>query len=493
MSRPGRRRVLLVVGPDGAGKSAITRAAIDAAIDAGWGVTRIHYRPNRVVRRESTGGADRPHEAPARSSAGALAKLLITYIDWLGFYISAPAGRRLVVVERGWWDQAVDPRRYRIPPRLGKVVERLGRALPPADVCIRIEVDPVLATSRKPEIEPEEFERQTNAWRHLARFTARAVVPVRTDVEFAQTEAAATTVVRSLLSAERLGTRVVPAPPRLQRLAASSPTDRQARLAALRTYRPLTGRARAADGLARVALRRPLASQVPEPALSAVVEGLGIDEVASWASFSGSQDGRRILSVVDAAGAMYVAKVNSVGHDPGLDNEIRWLRFLADAPLTAFRPPALAFAGVVGGFQLHVTRGLSVSSRSWRWSDVVDVCTNLQTLERPIVHGDLTPWNLHATQALVVLDWESCTHAEAPLRDLCHFVVAVGGRLRGLRPREAATLLVRPGGPGALLAARLGLTTKELHAQVLRELHAEPTNVSLTDRFRREVHAIVCA
>ncbi|MEO6859749.1 MAG: amino acid adenylation domain-containing protein [Solirubrobacteraceae bacterium] len=67
----------------------------------------------------------------------------------------------------------------------------------------------------------------------------------------------------------------------------------------------------------------------------------------------------------------------------------------------------------------------------------------------PMVHGDLSPWNLLRTPSgLALIDWEGGRTAREPLYDLAHFVVMRGALLRHDIPEHAVALLTSPGSPG---------------------------------------------
>ena len=72
-------------------------------------------------------------------------------------------GRAWSSRERGWWDVAVDPRRYRLtsPPWL---VRALGFWLIQPDLVLLLEAPPDTILRRKSEISKEEIERQASAW-----------------------------------------------------------------------------------------------------------------------------------------------------------------------------------------------------------------------------------------------------------------------------------------------------------------------------------------
>src|SRR5258706_15215769 len=120
-----------------------------------------------------------PHRQSPRSTPGALAKLGVVLVDTLLGAATAwrPARRRgVVVVERGWFDMAVDPRRYRLPLGFRRVVRWLGRTIPKADVVVILSGDPRAVHERKPEIGVAEVTRQIESWRVLGPRAGRRVV-----------------------------------------------------------------------------------------------------------------------------------------------------------------------------------------------------------------------------------------------------------------------------------------------------------------------------
>jgi hypothetical protein len=87
-------------------------------------------------------------------------------------------------MERGWWDFAVDPLRYRMTVDPG-IVERLGRLLPPPDVVMFLEAPAEILAKRKSELTPAELDRQMKTWRQvkLPKRTVRAYLDASATVE----------------------------------------------------------------------------------------------------------------------------------------------------------------------------------------------------------------------------------------------------------------------------------------------------------------------
>ena len=96
----------------------------------------------------------------------------------------------MLLLERPWLDQAVDPRRYRLPPSASPLVKALSRGLPKADVCVELTGDAETINERKPEIGKEEIARQQQEWHDLAPRVARRVVEVDAVAQMVEQSAA---------------------------------------------------------------------------------------------------------------------------------------------------------------------------------------------------------------------------------------------------------------------------------------------------------------
>jgi thymidylate kinase len=186
----GRGGVLGVGGPDGVGKTTLCRALADEVL-AGKEIMHVRF-PGLLPRRDPVerralrlGPGVEPDldrlrvYPPPYPVLKAWLKTLYLWIDFLlGWAVRVrPLVRRggWVVFERGWWDHAVDPRRYRLRPP-ARLVSLLGRLVPRADLVFVLHAPPETIRARRPELTEAELERQMAAWRAVLPRRQRRVV-----------------------------------------------------------------------------------------------------------------------------------------------------------------------------------------------------------------------------------------------------------------------------------------------------------------------------
>ena len=147
-----------------------------AGCAAGRERARIHHRfAVGPVRGGGNTDTSRPQAQIPYPRGVSEAKVLALFAEWLvGLLFSAcPFVRRggFLIIERGWWDLAVDPARYRLRPCAG-LVRALGRLLPTSDLLIVLEGRAELLATRKDEVPVQELARQSVG-------VAQTVVPRR--------------------------------------------------------------------------------------------------------------------------------------------------------------------------------------------------------------------------------------------------------------------------------------------------------------------------
>ncbi len=483
---------VLVAGPDGAGKSTVVDAIEARAARSGLPVFRAHHRPGLIAGRPDGGPVTDPHSTPPRSTIASLAKLGVVFCDHLlGSHTRWRTQRRagLLLLERGWFDMVVDPRRYRMPARFAPLVRLLGRLLPPPDVVLLLTGDAEALHVRKPEIGTAEVERQIRRWRRLAPEAGRTVVEVdtvRTDPDLAAA---------SLLAAlRRVGPagrswRSVPFTPGRVALCTTGRAQ-----GALAIYQPQSLRARAGAALAYRTVLLP-GRRVPEPLphLDELWHELDLqpDGIAAMRS---STPGRLVLSACRRGRMDAVVKIGRPD-DAALRHEAAMLAAPMKLDLALGRPHVV-WSGEWHDHFVLVTRAAQRScANGWTPYEVVPLAQALAAAGpngAPVTHGDLTPWNLVRTvDGPVLLDWESARWTDEPLHDLAHFVVQGGALLGRYGPERAVELLCDEGSPGwTLLHARGrdGAEARPLLNVYLAQAH--PTELRAV-RFRDQMRLLV--
>ncbi len=158
----------MIAGPDSTGKSTLSSALPEAAF-GGRAVLHVHHRFGILPRRDSSHvDINRPQEQRPYPPWLSWAKSAYLFFDYqLGWRLRVrPFVRRggWVIMERGWWDMAIDQRRYRLRAS-GWLLGAAGRLLPRPDLVIILTAPVRTLLSRKAELSPAEFARQLDAWR----------------------------------------------------------------------------------------------------------------------------------------------------------------------------------------------------------------------------------------------------------------------------------------------------------------------------------------
>lgn len=447
--------VVVVAGPDGSGKSTLAAALPEACAAMFRRGARIHWRPGLLPRpgallgREE-GDPTRPH---ARRPYGRAASLALVGYYWLDFLVGGwlkvmPMRVRtgMVVMERGWWDLAVDPGRYRltVSPRL---VRWLGALLPRPDLTLVLESPAGVLGQRKAELPQPELDRQTRAWRdalpgRLRRSHLDASRPVLGVARDAREE-----VLRLLeaRAAARLGAGWAGLPSRRSPRWLVPRGPRRVASAGLAIYQPMSPRARvgwegarllAAVGGLRLLPRGQAPPREVREALARHVPPRGTLAVARAAH---PDRGRYVALVLDGQGrCLALAKV---GTDPVAADELQQEGEAIEAFRGLLPPPLTAPRVLANDPGVLLLEAVSWRPRRRPWRLEPEVARAMGGFFRAgaggssagPAHGDFAPWNLLRTdRGWVLLDWEDAGVDQPPFVDVCHYLV------------QSYTLLGRP-------------------------------------------------
>jgi hypothetical protein len=442
--------VVLIAGPDGTGKSTLSRGLADSILTP---VRIIHHRPG-ILPRRGTGEVADPHGQ--RTYGRLLSWLKIAYV-WSDYVIGwwlrvRPLAKRgWVIVERGWPDLVVDPFRYRI--KGGKRLTRfLGRLTPAPDLAVVLEAPVATLLERKTELSADELARQQQEWRIVSTQAGSTV--------YIDTTRDSIDVLRDAVGAvadtsQRLAdTRVVPGwtslPSRKSARWILPRGPRKVAAESLRIYQPVTIRGiigwTLARGFARVGGFRLLPRTDGPPAdvmrvLARVDRSRELSialcktrTIGGWIALLVDSDGRsRLIGPIATSGEArqrleMKRAATSLVHD---------MPAPLSAPLVAVHDPSvLLFEPVEWRVRLRPWRiPQSVAASMGAYHAVSS--SNGHHLP---AHKDFAPWNLlRSRDGWVLLDWEDPDwRAEGPFQDLFHYLVQAHALLG--RPSRRALL-----------------------------------------------------
>jgi energy-coupling factor transporter ATP-binding protein EcfA2 len=439
---------ILVVGPDGTGKSTLADALPGLLHGAFRRSRSFHWRPGllprpgRLIGRE---GRD-PRTPHARSPYGPVLSGALLGYYWLDFFFGGwlriwPTRARtgMVIAERGWWDVAVDPRRYRLmsPPWM---VRALGSWLIQPDLVLLLEAPSRTILRRKSEISEDEIERQASTWDSVlpTRVPVVRVDASRPSAEVAEEarEQVLQMLERRAISRLGAGWSRIPRRSSARWIIPRAPRDTAG--TGLKIYHPVTTRGRLAWEGARLAAALGALRFLPktEPPPRSVREILAphIPQRGTLAVATANHEGRFIAMIIDGEGrCSAVAKVaTSDDGASALEREAGSIeRFRAHLHPPVSAPTILDKAP---GLLLFEPISWRPRRRAWRLDDVVAGAMGAffrssgVHLDGPDVagaaHGDWTPWNMLWTDAgWFLIDWEEASDTAPPFFDLCHHMV----------------------------------------------------------------------
>jgi thymidylate kinase len=172
--RPDTGLEVVVLGPDGAGKSSVVQAVRQGLESAFFRTSRCRFPPavlSRLLRRPEPPPEKRPHGSPPRSLLASVVRALGYWFLYYspGYWVTVrPALARgtLVLHDRHLIDALVDPLRYRYGGP-GWLLRLIWRLVPGPGLVVLLDAPPEVLQARKQEVPFEETARQRQAYRAL--------------------------------------------------------------------------------------------------------------------------------------------------------------------------------------------------------------------------------------------------------------------------------------------------------------------------------------
>jgi thymidylate kinase len=430
--------LIVVTGPDGAGKTTIAAAIVRGDARA---TGPLHWRPEVLPRLGALvgrkgGDPSDPHANPQR---GRLVSMIVLIYYWLDFFIGTwlkirPVLRRgdSVVMERGWYDFAVDPKRYRldVSPRL---VILLGHLLRPPDVVIVLDASEQTLLRRKQELPVEEIVRQRHAWLHFRfpRSTKKFVM----DAEMPET--AVVQAVRRALEGENRrvwAQRGWVALPTRKRARWYLPRRRCSVAQAFLIYQPVTPVGRGAWTIGRFIARTGGSWILPHDAPPDDVMRKLEDVVGSQTDVAVARTNREARWVALVMGneghpEAFAKLALSTGTTAALAREAEAVRKIQKLLSGSVYVPRIR--GQSPGMLLFDAVEWRPRNAPWRLpTEVAYALGRIFTTTADVsggkgaAHGDFAPWNLLQTaRGWALIDWEDYREDFPPFFDIFHFFV----------------------------------------------------------------------
>lgn len=161
-----------ILGPDGSGKSSVIEGLEDKLKLSRLKIHSVHWAPQFKKNAEvSSMVVIDPHGRPPKSVVPSVLQLgKIVMVWWVGIirdFIHLRAKQAMVLSDRFYLDLLADPKRYRYGASTG--LAKLAFCLIPKPDCVFVlHTDAQTILNRKQEVEPDELERQLQAYEDIA-------------------------------------------------------------------------------------------------------------------------------------------------------------------------------------------------------------------------------------------------------------------------------------------------------------------------------------
>lgn len=156
---------IVILGPDGAGKSSVIQGLLGKLAQGGCIVKMRHLKPQIVFpqRGKSVAIVIDPHGKPPRSALTSVAKIFVWLMEeWYANFFQDKYNT-LLIYDRYYHDLLIDSKRYRYggPRWAAKLV---GTLIPRPDLWVLLDAPANVLQERKREVPPKECTRQRQAY-----------------------------------------------------------------------------------------------------------------------------------------------------------------------------------------------------------------------------------------------------------------------------------------------------------------------------------------
>lgn len=172
--------LVVILGPDGSGKSSVSKRVMSDLAPAFRRTCYMHLRPRVGLRvDDNVTPVTKPHNQKPRGWFVSIVKIAYLLFDYnVGYWWKVRwllVRSTLVVFDRYYYDLIVDPIRYRYAGPAW-LVRWLGKIISKPDVCILLHSPAELLQARKQEVSFAETERQREAYLKLVKGMKNGVV-----------------------------------------------------------------------------------------------------------------------------------------------------------------------------------------------------------------------------------------------------------------------------------------------------------------------------
>ena len=168
---------IVILGPDGAGKSSVIDGLMGRLNPEGLVVKMRHLKPRMVARLRGQVEVIvvDPHGKPPRGAFLSLVKLFVwIYEEWYAQLFHEDK-KTLLICDRYFHDLLVDPKRYRFGAPLW-TARLVGKLMPRPRLWVLLDAPAAVLQARKQEVAPEESARQSEAYLAFVRTQSRYVI-----------------------------------------------------------------------------------------------------------------------------------------------------------------------------------------------------------------------------------------------------------------------------------------------------------------------------